>query len=331
MMKIFLSLLAIAQPASAATTYIEGFQKLQEDGELVWPLPESHGGESIVSAFGPRIENDKYDFHRGMDFRGKIGDKILAPYKGVVEKLYDFKRGGLTIVLKHELPEPVHLHNNHQETSLFYTFYMHCNEILVQKEDEVDAGDVIATLGDTGKTFEPHLHLDVRFGTSCSLEYAVTNPDSTCNTLGFDPHINPLLLLSKHEVGASDIRALYNDNKSNQKEKVVVVSAPVTNPNVNAYKIFIINTKTRRVRKWYFLDLNLRTGFDATSVAALDTVDKNFPYLQPMVFSSKKWKTELRIPRSWYGEKGRQEKVIVAVVDIWGQATKMNFGKGEKW
>ena len=44
----------------------------------------------------------------------------------------------------------------------YYTVYAHLEETFKQKGDPVDAGEVIATVGDTGSLAGPKLYLEVR-------------------------------------------------------------------------------------------------------------------------------------------------------------------------
>ena len=44
------------------------------------------------------------------------------------------------------------------------TLYAHCNDILVKEGDIVSSGQVIGTVGNTGRSTGPHLHLSILNG-----------------------------------------------------------------------------------------------------------------------------------------------------------------------
>jgi murein DD-endopeptidase MepM/ murein hydrolase activator NlpD len=44
----------------------------------------------------------------------------------------------------------------------FITLYGHCEDILVKVGQKVEQGQVIATVGDTGWSTNPHLHFEIR-------------------------------------------------------------------------------------------------------------------------------------------------------------------------
>jgi murein DD-endopeptidase MepM/ murein hydrolase activator NlpD len=91
--------------------------------------------------------------HYGLDFAQKTGTPIKAMVDGIVTLAEpDLYYTGATLIFDH----------GHGISTL----YMHMNEIFVQKGDIVKQGEVIGTVGSSGRATGPHL--DVRlnwFGT----------------------------------------------------------------------------------------------------------------------------------------------------------------------
>jgi murein DD-endopeptidase MepM/ murein hydrolase activator NlpD len=81
--------------------------------------------------------------HLGMDIAGHKGTRILAPFSGKAWTTLD-DRGGVVIAL-----------SNGVDVLLF----MHCDQLLYLDGQEVFAGDPLATVGMTGHTTGPHVHL----------------------------------------------------------------------------------------------------------------------------------------------------------------------------
>jgi murein DD-endopeptidase MepM/ murein hydrolase activator NlpD len=88
--------------------------------------------------------------HSGIDLDLDIGDTVRAAWSGKVRyaKYNDGGFGNLVIIR----------HYNGLET-----FYAHLSKFLVVPDQEVKAGDVIGLGGNTGRSFGPHLHFEVRF------------------------------------------------------------------------------------------------------------------------------------------------------------------------
>jgi murein DD-endopeptidase MepM/ murein hydrolase activator NlpD len=88
-------------------------------------------------------------FHAGVDFSAPRGTPIYSTGEGVVVKTKHSRRGyGNTIEIDHGYG--------------YKTFYAHINEIKVKRGEKVKRGQVIATVGNTGKSTAPHLHYEVR-------------------------------------------------------------------------------------------------------------------------------------------------------------------------
>ncbi len=88
-------------------------------------------------------------FHAGVDFSAPQGTPIYASGAGTVVKTQRSKRGyGNTVTIDHGYG--------------YITFYAHNKDIKVKKGDKVVRGQIIATVGNTGKSTAPHLHYEVK-------------------------------------------------------------------------------------------------------------------------------------------------------------------------
>lgn len=88
-------------------------------------------------------------FHAGVDFSAPQGTPIYASGAGTVMKTRRSRRGyGNTVTIDHGFG--------------YSTFYAHIKDIKIKKGDKVVRGQIIATVGNTGKSTAPHLHYEVR-------------------------------------------------------------------------------------------------------------------------------------------------------------------------
>jgi murein DD-endopeptidase MepM/ murein hydrolase activator NlpD len=121
-----------------------------KETEFTNPLPEGR----VTWTWGPDKREPftgKKVFHRGIDVAAKAGTEILAPADGIVTvATEDFKKSpssGTVVIIDHG-------------TGLTTT-YSHLASFEVEKGQEVSRGDVIATVGSTGKSTGPHLHFEI--------------------------------------------------------------------------------------------------------------------------------------------------------------------------
>ena len=108
----------------------------------------------INSPFGWRTHpiTRRRDFHTGIDIKANRNDPIKAAGSGRV--VYSGWMGGYGKVLVIE-------HSNGQST-----LYAHCSTLLFGKGASVSSGQLIAKIGTTGRSTGPHLHFEVRNGSS---------------------------------------------------------------------------------------------------------------------------------------------------------------------
>jgi len=102
----------------------------------------------VLDYMGDSDNNEKKDWHMGIDIANRIGSNIRATADGKVVFTGRLGGYGLLVILDHGYG--------------FTTRYAHCSKILVKKGDEVKRGDVIALVGVTGHTTGPHVHYEVR-------------------------------------------------------------------------------------------------------------------------------------------------------------------------
>jgi len=111
----------------------------------VWPT-----GGWVTSGFGWRVSpfTGKREFHKGLDIAGPSGTPIYAPSRGVVAFVERDPAYGLVVNLTHG-PGLV-------------TSYAHLSRVAVKVGQVVQRGEVVAYIGDTGRSTGPHLHYEVR-------------------------------------------------------------------------------------------------------------------------------------------------------------------------
>ena len=104
----------------------------------------------IICFFGRHTNSQSktVNFKTGIDIKADRGEPIYSVYDGQILYSRWFKGYGNMIIIDH---------GNH-----FYTVYAHAEELFKAKGDYVKAGEVIATVGDTGSMIGPKLYFEVR-------------------------------------------------------------------------------------------------------------------------------------------------------------------------
>lgn len=111
----------------------------------LWPTLS----KKISSNFGYRIHPvyKVMSFHNGIDIKAKIGCPILAPTNGYIHSIFNSKTLGKVIKFKTECGHII--------------YFAHLQKILCTRNSKVKRGTIIATVGNTGITTGPHLHISV--------------------------------------------------------------------------------------------------------------------------------------------------------------------------
>ena len=89
------------------------------------------------------------DFHTGVDFAGAKGTNIWAADGGVVTHAGWKGNYGYCVIINHQ--------------NGYTTLYAHCSKLLVKVGDKVAQGDVIAKVGNTGRSFGAHVHFEIKY------------------------------------------------------------------------------------------------------------------------------------------------------------------------
>ncbi len=130
--------------------------KTREDRLLHLPAIQPVPNKDLkrtASGYGRRVDPiyKTIRFHKGMDFSAPIGTDIFATADGVITSI-GWKQGyGNCIVIDHGYD--------------YVTLYAHIHKFKkgLRKGSKVSRGDVIAYVGNTGKSTGPHLHYEVKY------------------------------------------------------------------------------------------------------------------------------------------------------------------------
>jgi len=101
------------------------------------------------SYYGKRTDpfTGKLAMHKGMDFAGKEGSKIIAVAGGIVTWAGDRYGYGKLVEINHG--------------NGYTTRYGHNAKLLVEVGDNVEKGQAISKMGSTGRSTGPHVHFEV--------------------------------------------------------------------------------------------------------------------------------------------------------------------------
>ena len=108
-------------------------------------LPVKNVPETGVYGSRRTFNGEERSWHKGLDLAAPTGTSIKAPADGVVTAaLPDTFFNGNLMTVDHGYG--------------LFTIYAHLNSMALAQGDKVKQGDVIATVGSTGRATGPHLH-----------------------------------------------------------------------------------------------------------------------------------------------------------------------------
>ena len=102
----------------------------------------------VTSGFGIRKHpiTRQRTFHNGVDLAARF-EAVYSILPGIVEKVGKDKKAGLYAIVR---------------TENYTVSYCHLAHLFVKQDDEIDAGQLIAQSGNTGRSTGPHLHVALR-------------------------------------------------------------------------------------------------------------------------------------------------------------------------
>lgn len=130
------------------TAFATNSEKLDHTPSI-WPLTSTEAGY-VSSGFGVRRDPFTHNnrMHEGIDISATSGTPVLAPANGIVITANKNRSGyGNVLIIDHHYG--------------FRTLYGHLKSFKVKKGDRVKRGEVIAYVGNSGKSTSSHLHYQI--------------------------------------------------------------------------------------------------------------------------------------------------------------------------
>jgi len=136
-------------------SFDEVFNMAKRKSEMLACIPaiqpvSNHDLRRLSSYYGYRTDPiyKVIKFHPGIDFSAPTGTEIYATGDGVVAEATQSRSGyGNCLVIDHGYG--------------YKTMYAHINKFKVKQGERVKRGQLIATIGNSGKTTAPHLHYEI--------------------------------------------------------------------------------------------------------------------------------------------------------------------------
>ena len=122
----------------------------------------TYSDEPLSSTFGPRplaSENNRYDFHRGVDIATPIGTPFFAITDGTIEIAGNHSSYSDPLIkLRHFRPGETSCNAG----GCYHSYYLHIDSWVVNENDPVIKGQLLGYTGASGASGFEHLHFEVR-------------------------------------------------------------------------------------------------------------------------------------------------------------------------
>lgn len=120
-------------------------KKVTTSGGFIWPLRGK-----ITSAYGLRRDPflKTFLFHKGVDIKGNMGEAVKSAKAGKVIYIGWNKIYGNILMIRHD--------------SQYVTVYAHLSKVEAKNNQQVKQGEIVARVGNTGRSTGAHLHFEVR-------------------------------------------------------------------------------------------------------------------------------------------------------------------------
>ncbi|MHA6669928.1 M23 family metallopeptidase [Homoserinimonas sp. A447] len=132
------------KPKVVRVAAVYGSYSNNPNGTIQWPFPSS----PVLSSYGPRGGS----FHNGTDFFPGGGTPIGAISDGVVTAATSNGGWGNYVVVQHNI--------NGQVVESLYA-HMRYGSMTVAAGQQVSVGQFLGAVGDTGRAYGEHLHLEI--------------------------------------------------------------------------------------------------------------------------------------------------------------------------
>lgn len=138
----------VSSPPATKATYQSGRTTVEvgqvyNPPESGWIWPTTGEGSKHINQW---VSND----HLALDFNGKLGSPVLAVTGGKVLAVIPNEKSGYGNLVIQQLPDGRTV------------YYAHLSQFAVKPGDMLAAGQPLGTLGSTGNSTGPHLHLEFR-------------------------------------------------------------------------------------------------------------------------------------------------------------------------